>query len=200
MLVHGDLVVTVLSAEDLRHGETWGLGKLGKVMSKVAGDHNDPHVDLCLFNGAPPIASPALAAGLHTVVSGARSPAAARCPARPPHDPTRLGAHRGDHQLASWLAAAELQSTLRARAGDKLMQTRSLLNEKMPVWNERFSVPLCHEMNSFTFEVKDRDVAGSTPLGDVEVQLAPFMASPGACTTLTLARPARLVLPTRARG
>ncbi|MFS7970206.1 putative phospholipase D [Helianthus anomalus] len=48
-------------------------------------------------------------------------------------------------------------------------RTRVLKNSKNPRWNERFIVPLAHELANLEFQVKDDDVFGADVLGTVKI-------------------------------
>ncbi|KAI7731071.1 hypothetical protein M8C21_027057 [Ambrosia artemisiifolia] len=48
-------------------------------------------------------------------------------------------------------------------------RTRVLKNSKNPKWNERFNIPLAHEVVQLEFEVKDDDIFGADLLGTVHI-------------------------------
>jgi hypothetical protein len=81
-------------------------------------------------------------------------------------------------------------------AGQKLAATASLNNENHPRWDEGFKLTVCHEADTITFEIKDRNVAGSSALGHVKIPAMQLMEAPGtllqflilACTLYSLVR------------
>lgn len=50
-------------------------------------------------------------------------------------------------------------------------RTRVLKNSKNPRWNERFIIPLAHELVHLEFEVKDDDIFGADLLGFVHIPM-----------------------------
>ena len=48
-----------------------------------------------------------------------------------------------------------------------LFETRYILNELDPIWDEKFSIPICQESGQITINVKDSDSIGSDYIASI---------------------------------
>lgn len=65
--------------------------------------------------------------------------------------------------------------------GLKLGTTSTIDDTKEPVWDETFHFELCHDVDDIKFEVRDKNVTGSTLLGECSVPIERVYHAPDRC-------------------
>merc|ERR1712157_581922 len=63
----------------------------------------------------------------------------------------------------------EVETHVEEKTTGHIATTRTVKDNLNPVWDEKFEIALCHEIDSIVFKVKDKDIVTDDNIGTVTI-------------------------------